>query len=1185
MKNSTKNNRPRGDLGGLFPQFLLGTLFALLFLATGANAQTTWINTAGGNWHDATNWDPADIPNSPGEDGLIPDDGETYTIDLNGQVSLGRIMINNPNLTFNLSGYYLQSTQPEGLSNYGQIIANLGTSQINGPVYNEAGGQIDIRDGATLRKDGDVITNNGVINLNPDQQAGAAILHIFSGASVDGNGEIIMTTAGNPDDAQISSYYTTFTNGADHIIRGDGQISANLDNLGTIRADREGTPLYLVTNAKNNYGLLEATDGAELYISNGAITQSETGVIRADNARVTLNASATIISGQLTTANSGKIEVVGESILQNVTNSGDLDIHAGSNVRLQNGMVNDGQILLHSNSGEADSPIVCYYSPTISGSGEILMQTEGDYNDAAISSYYTTLTHDVDHTIRGGGRISATMVNNGLIRADRPGDPLWLTNDALTNNGIIEAVAGSELIVNASGVIQNTPGAIIADEGLVTLSSTVITGGVLNSFGDGRVKCRETSTLSNVTNQGQLEIPSGRAVAVQNGLTNENQISVHSDVGEGNSSITFYYNPTLSGPGELLMISDGDSEDATLHTYYTTITQAADHTIRGSGTIHATFDNYGTVAADDPGNRLYLSGAKTNHGLMKATDSARLQIVNSTVTQGEDGIIRADNGVVELASSGAVDGGRLETTNNGYFTNLSTGVLANVNNAGLFNVPSNTALRIHHGMVNDGTIVVNSDKTANPATLTAFYNPWLNGTGDLILQGIPEDLNTAQITAYYCTLYQGADHTIRGGGHIQANFSNYGTVIGDDPDSYIYISSSNFYNYGIVAASDSGYVYVNVKTNCESGGVLFSGSWQPGPYSQVYLRNADVWNIDAEVILDGPGSEFLREYNQQSVLTNLAQVDTLGHFEIVAGRDFTSAGALSNRGRLTIGETCSLVVNGTFEQLGTNPPGTGFAGQGWTELNGVLFPATGDTARFNGGTLQGNGTLAADLLSSARTSPGNSIGNLTVAGSFTQTIDGELFIEIGGREDGEYDVLTVTGDARLAGTIWLQTADDFEPVVGDTFQVMTCASRTGEFDLMYGALGEGVLYDVLYYDTHVTVVVTQTFSSTDDEPGELPSETSISAISFSSCLVTGGSVQFQLDLPQASDVTIELFDFSGRRVSTIANQFTNAGAHSYQWHGLSDNSYPVSSGIYFGRARVINEEQSRNYTTRVLYVR
>ncbi|MBA3544719.1 MAG: hypothetical protein H0T83_09820 [Chthoniobacterales bacterium] len=82
-----------------------------------------------------------------------------------------------------------------------------------------------------------------------------------------------------------------------------------------------------------------------------------------------------------------------------------------------------------------------------------------------------------------------------------------------------------------------------------------------------------------------------------------------------------------------------------------------------------------------------------------------------------------------------------------------------------------------------------------------------------------------------------------------------------------------------------------------------------------------------------------------------------------------------------------------------------------------------------GGILKGSGTISAtEILLAGGTSefngsqglPGNSPGTLTLEGNFTQEFNSRLVMESAGLDPGEFDVLHVTGDATLGGTLELQ---------------------------------------------------------------------------------------------------------------------------------------------------------------------
>ena len=104
----------------------------------------------------------------------------------------------------------------------------------------------------------------------------------------------------------------------------------------------------------------------------------------------------------------------------------------------------------------------------------------------------------------------------------------------------------------------------------------------------------------------------------------------------------------------------------------------------------------------------------------------------------------------------------------------------------------------------------------------------------------------------------------------------------------------------------------------------------------------------------------------------------------------------------------------------------------FTVTNGAHFTTAGDFT--NSGSLTvGPGSI------------------LTVAGNFTQTSTGTLNDQIGGTPaSGLFGQVDVTGTATLAGTFNLTLVNGFSPSSGQTFDVMSFASATGNFTSFSG---------------------------------------------------------------------------------------------------------------------------------------
>lgn len=115
------------------------------------------------------------------------------------------------------------------------------------------------------------------------------------------------------------------------------------------------------------------------------------------------------------------------------------------------------------------------------------------------------------------------------------------------------------------------------------------------------------------------------------------------------------------------------------------------------------------------------------------------------------------------------------------------------------------------------------------------------------------------------------------------------------------------------------------------------------------------------------------------------------------------------------------------------------------------------------GTLGGKGTIHGDVTVGAGgfVSPGNSPGLLTIDGDYMQDSLAMLEIELGGLTRGdEYDALAVTGRMDLAGTLDVTLWNGFEPVAGNSFDILDWGKIVGAFDTVnLPALTGGLCWD------------------------------------------------------------------------------------------------------------------------------
>lgn len=139
--------------------------------------------------------------------------------------------------------------------------------------------------------------------------------------------------------------------------------------------------------------------------------------------------------------------------------------------------------------------------------------------------------------------------------------------------------------------------------------------------------------------------------------------------------------------------------------------------------------------------------------------------------------------------------------------------------------------------------------------------------------------------------------------------------------------------------------------------------------------------------------------------------------------------ALTNAGAVEVLSGSELKVkylgNGDYVQTG---------GTTWLD-DGAMLKAN---VHIQDGMLSGSGTIEGDgNVSGGTVAPGLSAGQLTVVGSYIQSGDALLEIEIGGTVGGEkYDRLDVGGDLTPGGTLKVVLIDDFAPDIDDSFDIL-----------------------------------------------------------------------------------------------------------------------------------------------------
>jgi T5SS/PEP-CTERM-associated repeat protein/autotransporter-associated beta strand protein len=205
----------------------------------------------------------------------------------------------------------------------------------------------------------------------------------------------------------------------------------------------------------------------------------------------------------------------------------------------------------------------------------------------------------------------------------------------------------------------------------------------------------------------------------------------------------------------------------------------------------------------------------------------------------------------------------------------------------------------------------------------------------------------------------------------------------------------------------------------------------------------------------------------------------IGASNVTVGSPAGGTGVINivNNGHVTTGAG-AINVNATG-QINLDSGGV-LDAHGPINMNGGQFNFLGGTLHvnaFNGNLLNEGGTLA----------PGHSAGATAISGNYTQRDDATLEIEIGGVLTGQWDTLAIGGNASLNGALEVKLLDGFEPVLGNSFTILTTDAGNvgGPFDELILPLVNGVGFDIVYNPKSVVLVARPAYTADFDEDGDV----------------------------------------------------------------------------------------------------
>ena len=290
------------------------------------------------------------------------------------------------------------------------------------------------------------------------------------------------------------------------------------------------------------------------------------------------------------------------------------------------------------------------------------------------------------------------------------------------------------------------------------------------------------------------------------------------------------------------------------------------------------------------------------------------------------------------------------------------------------------------------------------------------------------------------------------------------------------------------SATGTGFTFTNNGNNYISNAVVNGNvTFGNAAFAEVYGGNAfngtaaftggqaRLHDINTTLTIGSVGSVLgygtISQYNGGTTLTNNGAINANVNAQslTVATGNFTNNGTAeaTNGATLTVAPTVQNTGN-IFVETGSAANFNGGVTQtaGKTRIDGTAT-LNSNIFTVQGGTVQGNGTLTGSINNTGGTVTAGSdttAGHLSVTGNYTQSTGGAELVKLGGTGQGtSYDLFSVSSAATLQGTLDVQLVNNFNPFVGETFDFLTYANRTGAFDNIT-SLDSAYVYTVTYND-------------------------------------------------------------------------------------------------------------------------
>ena len=269
------------------------------------------------------------------------------------------------------------------------------------------------------------VINSGLIQINA--AANNTFLAINGGVNLMGAGTVMLSTSGGGTAFINQAVGGSILTNSGNIIQGTGQIGNNgltLINAGTVNANLTGLGLVVNPNTVANAGLLEASGGGVLVLSNSSINNAGGSIVVDGAASLVQFVNAAIIQGgTIGTVNGGVLGVAsGNSITLDgstfgpLTNSGTYSGSNNSTTVLAGTIVNNGTIQVNATGNNTFLRV--NGAVTLQGTGTVSLSSNSEATAFINETVANSTLTNAGNTIQGSGQIGSNglaLVNQGTI--------------------------------------------------------------------------------------------------------------------------------------------------------------------------------------------------------------------------------------------------------------------------------------------------------------------------------------------------------------------------------------------------------------------------------------------------------------------------------------------------------------------------------------------------------------------------------------------------------------------------------------------------------------------------------------------------------------------------------------------------------------------------------------------------